>query len=910
MHCDIQSKFMKRILLLSFFVIYTGNIFALSIRGKVQDAQTGEDIIGATIILTEDRTKGAVSGFDGSFSISNVTTFPVIINVSFIGYKSLEIVVESDTPIVIKLEDNSLLLSEVVIIGENGGRTDNSARNIERMAMNPINIVSARAIEISPDMTVGNVISRVSGVTVERNSSGEGQFAILRGMDKRFNYTLVNGVKIPSPDNKNRFVPLDIFPSELLDRLEVTKVLTADMEGDGIGGAVNMVMKDAPLRQQFTINISIGYNARFFQQDYQSFGYRQIVRQSPNERYGLEYPVQIKDFTTSNLHLRSGQAPPNPAGGFSWGRRMFRERLGMMLAGSYSNTFRGNTSDIYGSSIETDGRQDISNRYFSNQQTRMGAHAKFDMTLAEGHKIVWYNAYMDFQTAQVRETFSQKSQTTRFRWNHQSIFNTTLKGLHNFAGRMFRLDWSLNYGQAFNETPDNVLLNANIVNELVSIDQNAGATRRWEHNSDKDKTAGLNLFYTMKTETSTLDFSMGGLFRDKVRDSYFNEYIFKPYDPDKENPRELIKGVEWNNFDDLKFQVNPYGNLSDPLNYDATEQISAGYFTVKLTLNRIQMITGLRAEHTRQGYDLKFTTEGAQNTGKQVYIDYLPNFHFKYNLHDHTNLRFSYVKAINRPSFFEIVPYNIINEEYKERGNPDLKRTIAQNFDFRYEFFPRPSEQFMAGVFYKQIKDPIEFGFVPGYGQDTYYMPVNYGQAHNFGFELDAIKYFNWFGIKSNYTFTQSNITTTKKNVIPNPNPRAETNTIIEYVSQTRPLYAQAAHVVNVSALLHSPGKGWDAQIAFSYTGPRLVIVSQWLNDDTWQAGFCQMDASLEKQFKSGLTIFCKASNILNSPMIQYVKVNKMNENHDPSLAMYNGGIVDRKEYYWQNFIIGLKYKL
>ena len=93
----------------------------------------------------------------------------------------------------------------------------------------------------------------MSGVTVERNSSGEGQYAILRGMDKRYNYTLVNGVKIPSPDNKNRFVPLDIFPSEMLDRLEVTKSLTANMEGDGIGGAVNLIMKDAPSDRQFTL---------------------------------------------------------------------------------------------------------------------------------------------------------------------------------------------------------------------------------------------------------------------------------------------------------------------------------------------------------------------------------------------------------------------------------------------------------------------------------------------------------------------------------------------------------------------------------------------------------------------------------------------------------------------------------
>ena len=87
----------------------------------------------------------------------------------------------------IRLEESQLTINEVVIIGETGGRTDNSARAIEKFSMNVVNVVSARSIEISPDMTVGNVISRVSGVTIERNSSGEGQYALLRGMDKRYN---------------------------------------------------------------------------------------------------------------------------------------------------------------------------------------------------------------------------------------------------------------------------------------------------------------------------------------------------------------------------------------------------------------------------------------------------------------------------------------------------------------------------------------------------------------------------------------------------------------------------------------------------------------------------------------------------------------------------------------------------
>ena len=229
---------------------------AAVVRGIVRDAQTEEELIGATIRVKEQQG-GTTSGLDGSFRMP-IDRFPATLVYSFIGYISQEIIIESAAQTVLNVAlvpDMQQLEGVVIRAGHIVNNTDIGARAIERNALNVMNVVSARTIEISPDLTVANVIQRMSGVVMERDNSGDGQYALLRGMDKRFNYTLVNGVKIPSPDNKNRFVPLDIFPSELLDRLEVTKALTADMEGDGIGGAVNLVMKDAPSEWEFNANL-------------------------------------------------------------------------------------------------------------------------------------------------------------------------------------------------------------------------------------------------------------------------------------------------------------------------------------------------------------------------------------------------------------------------------------------------------------------------------------------------------------------------------------------------------------------------------------------------------------------------------------------------------------------------------
>jgi len=899
---------MKFFLFVILFLFSTGLFAGISVKGTVKDADTKEELIGVTLIVKRNPAKGAITGLDGSFSIDDLAN-PDTLICSYMGYKTAEYpVTGTNSKLTILLKSNTLQINEVVVTGNFVNNTETGARSIEKNSLNVMNVVSAKAIEISPDMTVGNVIARVSGIIVERNSSGEGQYALLRGMDKRYNYTLVNGVKIPSPDSKNRFVPLDIFPSELLDRLEVTKALTADMEGDGIGGAINMVMKDAPASTQFTATLSTGYNAMFFNRDYQSFDYGAIDKRSPLEKYGIEYAsaVKMKDFTSANLHLNSGQALPNIAGGFSYGKRFFQQKLGMMLAGSYSNTLHGTTSDIYTTTIDADeGIQAINHRYISTQQSRLGTHAKLDYNIAQGHKFVLYNAYMDFGNMQVRDSYSTKNHTVRMRYNHQSILNTTLKGLHDILKEKLNLDWSVNYGKALNETPDNTTINS-LIQGIETIQIDPGATRRWEHNSDKDIAAFLNLHFNQKIGQSTLELLSGGMIRDKKRDGHFDIYTFVPYDPAKDNPRELIKGVDWNNYDEVKYEfkgVDP----SDPLNNNATERIWAGYFSAKLTIKQLQIIAGLRYEHTDQGYHLKYESFSEKNSSRQIYGDFLPSINLKYGIRKNTNLRLSYYKAINRPSFFEILPYQMVFDDYTERGNPDLKHAIAHNFDMRYETFPRASEQFMVGLFYKTIINPIEYGFVQQ-GSATYYSPTNNGTAHNYGLEIDFIKYFNWLGIKANYTFTRSQITTVKKDFLRETDD-PERNTEVQLVNQTRPLNGQAAHVANLSLLLHTPRTGWDAQLSASYTGERLVVVSQFLNDDTYQAGYFPMDASVEKRFRNGITIFGKASNILNSRMIQYVKVNTINEMRDPRLAMYNGAVLDRKEQYWQNFTLGMRYK-
>lgn len=200
--------------------------------------------------------------------------------------------------------------------------SDRTVRNIEKNSDMVQNILSEKTIQLLPDVTVANALQRVSGVTIQRDNSGEGRYAIIRGMDQRYNNTLVNGIKIPSPDDKYRFVPMDLFPSDMLERLEVIKALTPNMEGDAVGGTMNLVMKSAPDKFTLNANIAGGYSTLFSNRPFSAFAHTGMNNASPAEIKGNSYQATSADFNFNNFHYSDKQNPVNTTGINDW-RQVF-----------------------------------------------------------------------------------------------------------------------------------------------------------------------------------------------------------------------------------------------------------------------------------------------------------------------------------------------------------------------------------------------------------------------------------------------------------------------------------------------------------------------------------------------------------------------------------------------------------
>lgn len=926
----------KFLLFLQFFTLSCIYLYAQkNIKGTVTDASHGELLIGSVVKLNPTE-KTAIVNLDGTYIFKNILPGNYELEVNSVNYEAAK---QKITLGKVDAKYDFLLTSKVnalteVSIKANRLTNESKSRGIEKNSNQLVNVLSSSAIQLLPDITVANVMQRMPGVVIDRGTNGEGKHPVIRGMDKRYNTTLINGIKIPSPDNNNRFVPLDLFPSELLDYLEVSKSLTPSMEGDAIGGTVNLVMKDAPKQLLLQVNASTGYSSILSSQPFMAFDKGGINKKSPAELYGQDYQAKGEDFKTDHLNYRKLDAPLNSTFGLTVGQRFgAKKKFGAIISTSYQNMYRGTHSDYFVPNIQPglENKPVFSNIYlrkYSTQSEQLAVYLNADYKFNKKHKISWFNMYTRSNEMQSRNvidsvlTSGRKGPgngnvkiSERSTWTIQQIFNSTLKGNHDLAN-LFKADWATAFSFAKKEVPDQ---SSYSIQHTVETDANTGVItnsddllttmdRLWRHNTDKDISVYGNLTYTPTIFKRTAEIKLGGLYRYKTRDNYYNSYDLVA---------AIVNGSTqqyFTNINDATFSFKASdGGKTGEFNantYSVDEQITAGYLQAKLLLSsKLELLTGVRLEHTRNNYETVQPMSSAGRSGEIYYNDLLPSLQFKYQLNPKQALRLAYYKAIARPGFFEVVPTLESGEYYNEGGNYNLDRTRAHNFDFRYELFPGRSDQLFAGVFYKHINDPIEYGIerISGTSTTQVLKPFNYGDAKNYGLEVAYTKYIGKFGVSANYTYTHSRITTDKLYYYRNESGNISNKT----VSQSRPLQGQADHIGNASFIFKDPKLGLDAQIAYVYTGERIVALSPYAGLDYWQKPFTQLDFSLEKTFKKSYSVYTKVSNLTNAKTkVDILQTNSFMSGRDVLPQQTDQDkILVQNTFYKPVFLLGLRYK-
>ena len=907
----------KKIYIALIFIFAVTTSFAQNslLKGQVIDDKTKEPLAGAYVHF-DDRKGGAITDAFGQYSIPKIQAGSYEVKVKYVGYreykKRIELPENKVTDLTIKLEEKTESLQNVKVYGKATVESETSSRHLEKNANNITNIISAQAMQRSPDINAANALQRLSAVTLQRNSGSDEAFAIIRGLEPRYNNTLINGVKVTSPDPASRFVSLSIVPSDLLDRIEVSKTLTPQMEGDAIGGTVNLVFKDAPEFEYFKANVSAGYSTIFFNRKFDDFSHGAVQSKSVNERFGPDYKPGQGNFSRANLDFSQKTAPVTSLLGFTYGRRLLKNKLGIIISDSYQNQYYGTNSEFNIAQLDTrPGKNyqpvisDVANRTYSTQQLNNGLSTHLDYRFNDKNKISLDNVFLYTDIGQTRLSIDTSIlggnggrigpgtgavfNDNRSFIQHQYAENLKLSGKHVLSNH-FMFDWAGVYSNSTQKAPDRADIS---LNHLINPDFTStpsylyNVSRIWQKSGNKDLSALANLGYKSGLgKNNSIELTAGGLYRHSTRFNNQNEYTLKPT-PDILTGGKTaftdIYAADW-----LVYNVTGT-STSDKANYTAYENIKAGYGAFKLTLNKLDAVGGVRVESTEQGYDTHPVVLDVKSNAKKTYTDVLPSLQLKYKLTEKSSIRASYFKSISRPALFELIPTPTFGQSTDITGNPEVKHTVADNFDIRYELFPKNEEQFFIGGFYKNITNPIEFALNSLLGGQANTSPQNFGTATVTGAEVVYSRFFGKLGVSGNYTYTYSNMNTTK---IFTSTDASGVSTSVPKL-QSRPLQGQTGSVVNISLLYKNDKQKAFVQLAYTYNSKTLVLVYPNYGFDYYQQPQSFLSLSGEKQLNKHFVFNAKVNNLFNTPTT--IKI---------------GSLVQSKDVYNLGFNLGFRYSL
>ena len=279
-------------------------VYADDIKGTVSDKGSGDFLPGANVFL-EGTNYGTSSDRAGNYSINGVPDGDYTLIVTYVGYSDYSNSVSVGPDAVThnaQMSVSYIAMDAVNVSGLAQGQA--KALSQQRSANNIKNIVSSDMIERFPDQNVADAIQRLPAVSLETDH-GEGRYVQIRGAEAQLNTTTLNGIRIPSPEDTERTVSLDVIPSFLLGSIELVKALTPDMDGDAIGGSVNLITKNEFDYDGRTMNLKVAGGQRTMRGKNTSMGAFNYADQLMDNKLGLIISTSYEnnDMHTDNIEM-------------------------------------------------------------------------------------------------------------------------------------------------------------------------------------------------------------------------------------------------------------------------------------------------------------------------------------------------------------------------------------------------------------------------------------------------------------------------------------------------------------------------------------------------------------------------------------------------------------------------------
>jgi TonB-dependent receptor len=856
--------------------------------GRVVDLNTGLGLpdVGIQVVGT---ALGAMSGIDGRYTITNVPAGTVTLHARRLGYQPktvtgilLDAGASAQQNIGLNAATVQLQTLEVTAEAERG--SVNSAIDAQRNATGIVSAVSAEQISRSPDSDAAAAVQRVSGVTVQ-----DGKFVTVRGLGERYTTTSLNGARLPSPEPERKVVPLDLFPSGLLQTITTSKTFTPNQPGDFSGASVDIRTREFPAERQLSYSLAMGYNDRVTGQDVVAapgealdwLGYGAQNRALPQVVAGAGHltgnPTQgdLNDVVNAFRNVWSTErqtGAPNMSMSVSAGGNdpLFGRRIGYVGTLTYSRNQEVRADELRAFAIPDGDAGQRATEQFEGSTGRSsvlwGGLLNLSTLVGTGSRVSFNNTFTRSADNEARdevgidEDDAREIRIQRLEYVERFMRSSQLAGEHQLTDR-HRFDWSVTAAGVTRDEPDR--------SELVYAFDTDGAP--FLYNVPE---AALRTFATVTEDSYSASgdyeirfgegardhvLKFGAMGRYTVRDAVQTPYDIRaaslPLDERKQRAEAIFDG-RYAGTGDSVFGVNV---LFQGGAYEAEDVLGAGYGMLEYQLgDRVRVIGGARVEYSRLQLDAA-PTFGAPIRATPSYTDVLPALALNVSLTTNQTVRLSASQTLARPEYREVAPidYRTRNGELV-RGNAGLTRTLIQNADVRWEWYPNPGEALSVAVFAKRFDDPIERTY-RGTSGTRITSFENARSAVNYGMELDARKGLGSLSERLVGVSIFSNVTLMESEI-------DLANVAAGSFEENRAMVGQAPYVVNTGVSYVSESGRLSATVLYNVVGRRIFSASLRPLPDVFEEARNIVDASLRVPISADLALKLDGKNLLDAP--------------------------------------------
>ncbi len=679
-----------------------------TIRGVAIDEATGEPMYGVTVVIA-GTTNGSITDFDGNFEIQ---ADPGVydIQASFISFVSVTITgVEVKSGEVTILDEISMAedvqqLEEVVVTAEVLRSSEEGIQTMKRRSANVMDGISAASFRKIGDSDAASAMKRVTGVSVEG-----GKYVFVRGLGDRYTKTTLNGMDVPGLDPDRNTIQMDIFPTNVIENIMVSKSFTSDLPADFTGGIVNIETQDFPLDKSMKLSLGLGYNPTMhFNSEYVDYeggatdflGFDDGTRRIPTDRSTdiPQYPDALSDqgapgspggpdYQEYQEHLRGFNKTMGPdrqtsfmnySLGYSFGNQVTKENgtvVGYNLALTYRN--------------ETQFFRDAEFNLWGKDQTNTEIYELQPLTLSKGdlgvNNVLWgamlgvsqkkrlskyrinllhlqngesQSGVFDFSSTNLGTNFTADQYNLQY--GQRSLSNLLINGVHHSEDMRWIVDWKVSPTISTIYDPDIRFMRfrTDVPNYPVSTE--VGLPERiWRYLFEYNISGKVDITRSHMVNGKDAKLRFGMLSTYKSRDYEIQSFQFSVGDTEfSGDPNELLLDSNlYTNSNVNGVRHNPTFIPSNPNKFESNVINVGAYASEEFNLTgRLKTILGLRMEYYSQRYT------GQNQTGTIILdndnvlenFNLFPSLNLIYALTPKQNLRFSYSRTIARPSFKEL----------------------------------------------------------------------------------------------------------------------------------------------------------------------------------------------------------------------------------------------------------------